>query len=49
VAVIERNRDAERRIQIRDATGQIIRGMLIGALVVWMLLYLVRKGVGYGR
>lgn len=44
VAVIERVSGRARRIRIRDATAEAVRTLAIGALLVWGVLWIMRRG-----
>lgn len=49
VAVIERRGNLERRIVIRDATGEALRAMVAAGVGIWAMLWIVRRRIGHGR
>lgn len=43
LAVIERRGGGERRIPIRDATGQALRSIVAAGIALWVVLWMVRR------
>ncbi|MBI3975672.1 MAG: hypothetical protein HY334_04700 [Armatimonadetes bacterium] len=49
IAAIERRGDLERRIVIRDATGEALRGIVAAGIGIWVMLWIVRRRWSHGR
>jgi hypothetical protein len=49
IAVIERSGEGEHRIVIPDVTGQAVRNMVAAGVIVWVVLWIVRRRWSHDR